>query len=134
KEISDHIYSRFISTAPLNEKLTPDTTLYSYYGVRNDLASIFNYLNIPSTDSSSSGFWRTATIKGNSAGLNLTSQAVTGAYITPDVKGMGLKDAVYLLENKGFRTAVSGKGRVVNQSITAGANFNKGQKIILMLN
>ena len=134
KEISDHIYSRFISTSPLNEKLTPDTTLYSYYGVKNDLASIFNYLSIASTDSSTSGFWRTAIVKSNTAGLNLTTKAVTGAFITPDVKGMGLKDAVYLLENKGFKTAVSGKGRVVNQSITAGTNFNKGQKIILMLN
>jgi cell division protein FtsI (penicillin-binding protein 3) len=47
---------------------------------------------------------------------------------------MGLKDAVYLLENKGFKTIVSGRGKVINQSIVAGSNFKKGQKISLVLN
>jgi cell division protein FtsI (penicillin-binding protein 3) len=62
------------------------------------------------------------------------AQALTQATVTPDVKGMGLKDAVYLLENKGLRTVVTGKGRVVNQSLVAGTPFQKGQQILLMLN
>jgi cell division protein FtsI (penicillin-binding protein 3) len=41
---------------------------------------------------------------------------------------------VYLLENKGLKTVVTGKGRVVNQSIVAGTTFLKGQQILLMLN
>ena len=36
--------------------------------------------------------------------------------IVPDVTGMGLKDAVYMLENNGMNVEVQGKGRVkVNQ-------------------
>jgi len=54
--------------------------------------------------------------------------------ITPDVVGMGLKDAVYLLENKGFQVFISGRGKVVNQSMIVGTTFNKGQKISLLLN
>ncbi len=134
KEISDHIYSRFISKASLKAPLTSDTTLYSYYGAKSDLASIFGFLNMGYQDSAISGLWRTAGIKNNAASLNTPALAVTGNAVIPDVRGMGLKDAIYLLENKGLKTVVSGKGRVVNQSLTAGTNFRKGEKIILMLN
>ncbi|MDR2425069.1 MAG: PASTA domain-containing protein [Prevotellaceae bacterium] len=36
----------------------------------------------------------------------------------PDVRGMGLRDAVYILENAGFRTSYSGTGKVIAQSRT----------------
>ncbi len=32
--------------------------------------------------------------------------------IMPDVTGMGLKDAVYMLENSGLQVQVQGKGKV----------------------
>jgi len=51
----------------------------------------------------------------------------------PSVKGMGLKDAVYLLESLGLRVSFSGKGRVVSQSVAPGARINKGQSIFLTL-
>ncbi|MGF2413680.1 MAG: PASTA domain-containing protein, partial [Ferruginibacter sp.] len=54
--------------------------------------------------------------------------------VTPNVVGMGLKDAVYLLENSGLKVAATGRGRVMNQSVTAGTNFKKGQIISLILN
>ena len=134
KEISDHIYNRFLSKPSFRKNITPDTTLYNYYGIKNDLHSIFSYLNIAYKDSAASGFWRAIDFKNNTAGLNTPAQALTQPSVTPDVKGMGLKDAVYLLENKGLQAMVSGKGRVVNQSLAAGTPFKKGQKIILMLN
>lgn len=134
KEISDHIYNRFISPAPRNQPLTTDTTLYYSYGVKNDLASIFNFLNIGAVDSANTDIWRAASLKNSAAAMQLPAEAITAGSVTPDVKGMGLKDAVYLLENKGLKTVITGKGRVVNQSILAGSNFKKGQKIILMLN
>ena len=135
KEISDRIYARFISKPSFKKNITPDTTtLYKYYGTRTDLQSIFNFLNISYKDSVASGSWREMSLKKNVAGLNTPAQALTQASVTPNVKGMGLKDAVYLLENKGLVAVVSGKGRVVSQSVPAGTNFIKGQKIILMLN
>ncbi len=54
--------------------------------------------------------------------------------VTPNVVGMGLKDAVYLLENLGLKVIVTGKGRVMNQSIVAGTIFKKAQNISLILN
>jgi cell division protein FtsI (penicillin-binding protein 3) len=51
----------------------------------------------------------------------------------PDVTGMGLRDAVFLLENRGLRVSYSGVGAVVKQSIEHGAAYSFGQNIHLTL-
>jgi cell division protein FtsI (penicillin-binding protein 3) len=53
--------------------------------------------------------------------------------VMPDVTGMRLKDAVYMLENYGLRVRVVGKGRVQTQSVPTGTRLVKGQDIILQL-
>ncbi len=53
--------------------------------------------------------------------------------LVPDVSGMGLKDAVYILENNGLEVKVQGKGKVTGQSIEAGSRVVKGQNIVLQL-
>jgi len=53
--------------------------------------------------------------------------------IVPDVTGMTLRDALYVLENKGLRVNYSGKGRVRSQSMTAGMNIPKDGIIKLTL-
>ena len=51
----------------------------------------------------------------------------------PDVKGMGLKDALYLLENAGLRVVIKGAGKVSAQSLPGGSRINKEQTIIIEL-
>jgi len=51
----------------------------------------------------------------------------------PDVKGMGVRDAIYVLENLGMSVQVDGVGRVVKQTILPGTK-NKGQDIKIYLN
>ena len=53
--------------------------------------------------------------------------------IVPDVSGMGMKEALYLLENAGLKVNVTGMGSVRNQSLPPGTNFKKGQTIFLQL-
>ncbi len=53
--------------------------------------------------------------------------------LVPDVTGMGLKDAVYMLENSGLQVQVVGKGKVNIQSIAPGTRIIKGQNITLQL-
>ena len=43
----------------------------------------------------------------------------------PDVVGMGARDAVYILESRGLKTKLSGRGRVVKQSLTPGTKIVK---------
>ena len=50
----------------------------------------------------------------------------------PNVVGMGLRDALYLLENKGLQVKVVGAGKVVKQSIIPGTRI-RGQEIKLFL-
>ena len=51
----------------------------------------------------------------------------------PSVIGMGLKEAIYLLESKGLTVAFSGRGWVESQSIPAGAKITRGATIVLRL-
>ena len=133
KKIADHIYNHYLSKAS-DKKIQEDTLLHQYYGMKSDLNAIFSSVDVAYKDSLESGVWREADMYKNKAALTQPAQLITKGNITPDVKGMGLKDALYLLENKGMIALVSGKGKVVSQSIAAGTNFKKGQKIYLMLN
>lgn len=52
----------------------------------------------------------------------------------PDLKGMGAKDAIYLLGELGLKVQISGRGKVISQNRTPGSNFRKGDLIVLTLN
>lgn len=52
----------------------------------------------------------------------------------PDVRGMSLRDAMYLLENSGFRVRYNGRGRVLRQSPEHGARRSEGATVTLDLN
>jgi cell division protein FtsI (penicillin-binding protein 3) len=53
--------------------------------------------------------------------------------ITPDVTGMGAKDAVFLLESRGLKVKLHGCGKVKRQSYPAGKEIMKGCECILIL-
>jgi cell division protein FtsI (penicillin-binding protein 3) len=50
------------------------------------------------------------------------------------VRGMGLKDALYLLENKNLQVAIRGKGKVRTQSVDPGTAISKKQTVTIELN
>ncbi|EFK55762.1 penicillin-binding protein [Sphingobacterium spiritivorum] len=54
--------------------------------------------------------------------------------VVPDVKGMGLIDAMYTMENAGFKTYVSGKGKVIEQSLSPGSKLKFGTQVAIVLN
>ncbi len=51
----------------------------------------------------------------------------------PNVSGMGLKDALYILETAGLNVKVTGKGKVKHQSITPGEKIKQGETIVIDL-
>lgn len=53
--------------------------------------------------------------------------------IVPDVRGMGLKDAAYLLRDCGLKVQAEGIGQVKSQSIAPGSTLRKGETIVLNL-
>jgi Cell division protein FtsI/penicillin-binding protein 2 len=59
--------------------------------------------------------------------------AETEAGKTPDVKGFGLMDAMYAVENAGYKCVYEGSGHVTAQSPAAGTTLKKGETIRLTL-
>ncbi len=53
--------------------------------------------------------------------------------IMPNVNGMGLKDAMYLIGNAGLKARVKGSGKVMSQSLIAGTKVGKGSMVELEL-
>ncbi|MEY3678299.1 MAG: hypothetical protein RI924_440 [Bacteroidota bacterium] len=54
--------------------------------------------------------------------------------VVPNVTGMGLKDAMFLLGNAGMRVVPKGSGKVVRQSLAAGSRVAKGYPVVIELN
>ncbi|MDE3125746.1 MAG: PASTA domain-containing protein, partial [Bacteroidota bacterium] len=52
----------------------------------------------------------------------------------PSLKGMGLKDVMYLCGNMGLKINAKGVGKVTEQSILPGSHISKGQILTIELN
>ena len=104
-------------------------------GSRKDIETICRDLNISANASASTAQYVNVSVRKDSSTVfidNNIDQALTNRMM-PNVLGMGLKDALYLLENAGFKVKVIGKGKIMKQSINAGTKFSKGAELILEL-
>ncbi len=90
-----------------------DSINYNYNGLHWDIRKIAGILKIPLLDSTTGGSWRTISMYNNTSVLRtgLDSSHLTAKM--PNVVGLGLKDAVYLLENLGLKVIASGRGKVI---------------------
>ncbi len=66
-------------------------------------------------------------------GVELAPAGARAAGTVPDVRGMGAKDAVYVLESMGVRVSLEGRGKVAEQSLPAGSAINGGEACLLKL-
>lgn len=69
----------------------------------------------------------------NSNVVELTSNKPLDKRTMPDVIGMGARDAVYLIESRGVKCKIQGRGHIVKQSIPAGNIIKKGEVCLLTL-
>ena len=53
--------------------------------------------------------------------------------VVPDVNSLGLKDAMYIIENSGLRCTYSGTGHVAGQSPAPGQKAAKGSSVTITL-
>ena len=53
--------------------------------------------------------------------------------IIPDVAGLGLRDAMYIIENSGFKCSYTGEGHVESQTPRAGEKAAKGAAVQIVL-
>ncbi len=131
REIADHLY-KYSQEKPMPLQLPAmaDSMMYTFSGLKKEVQTLSANFGFSYTDQLV-GNWRKSFLKNNT----VQSQAVnTNEATMPDVKGMGLKDALYVLESAGMKVQISGKGKINNQSVAAGAPVAKGQQIVLYLN
>lgn len=131
KEIADKIYSLELDLHEIQEERTEITGVFPYIkaGNQEELTMICNELGI-SNHSKGEGEWvKTDVI--NHAVYWEQNEVKYG--LVPDVRGMTLRDAIYVLENLGLAVEVDGRGRVNTQSMTPGGKVVKGSTIKLRM-
>lgn len=132
KAIADNVYGTAIDSMHQQKDTTgkKNQFLIAERGSTNDIKKIYDVMNLPLQDVGEAQ-WVSA---------SQNQQKTTATAITmndgevPNVTGMGLRDAIYLLEESGLHVVVNGKGKVKNQSLPAGTKISKDESITITLN
>ena len=131
KEIADRIYA---DIHDINNPPPQDTTGHlipgANAGVQRDLEDAYAWLNIKTKPVNAAAQWAVP-VSNSSTVMLLPSSHNQGTM--PDVTGMGVKDAVYLLEQMGLKVVLNGKGNVIRQSVSPGRMYLKGSIVSLDL-
>jgi cell division protein FtsI (penicillin-binding protein 3) len=133
KEISDKLYAMLPDSDIQREpfKNIPDSSYYLYTGYATDMKKILGDINMRYTDSSGKSEYNTISEMNYQPVMKAKEMAKN---TMPDVKGMGLKDVLFLLENRNVKVLARGKGKVFAQSVSAGVPLSKGQTVVVELN
>ncbi len=128
REIADKIFATQMNF-PDSESQAP--LLASLPSFRNgnldDLRDIYSTFDCRLIDESESE-WGGAIVRSDTVSLNDKPHIEN---LVPDVVGMGLRDALYLLENAGLNVRFTGRGTVRRQSIAPGLRIQRGHTIYL---
>jgi cell division protein FtsI (penicillin-binding protein 3) len=131
KEVATKLYAMYVNQkSPHLYTARKDSSAYYYAGNTRDIKKVFGTLNMDYTDSAVKGNWSNVFAANYQPVIKTT---MISRKIMPDLKGMGLKDALYLLESIGMKVSVKGKGKVVSQSIEAGRELAEEMKVVLEL-
>ncbi len=131
KEIADKLYALNIEHSGGNSfAIAGDSSGYQYAGATGDVKRIYGHLQMSYLDSAFTSSWTNITI--SNAQHQLQPKKIDNSTM-PDVTGMGLKDALYLLEHRDLQVLVKGKGKVRNQSVKEGETIHKNQRVLLEL-
>lgn len=136
REIADNIFTTQVALhKPINSDPKPILTAEKLparsIGAKEDMVIILDYLDMEYFDEPETPF---VVLEPQSDSL-VMKPSKPSDNLVPSVYGLGLRDAVHLLENAGLRvSAVEGAGKVKSQSIPAGSRIKKGASIKLRLN
>jgi cell division protein FtsI (penicillin-binding protein 3) len=133
KEIADKLYALNAdrSRGLKNVALRKDSGYHLYAGSTEDIKEVVEKLKMKYRDSAKADEWGHLYSGNNQAVLNNRKVANK---IMPDIRGMGLKDALFLLENRRMKVVFRGRGKVISQSIEPGAYVSNHQTVTLELN
>ncbi len=130
REITDRVYVReFGLRGGLLADAEPQVQApYSKSGDGEALETVFDYLGLPLETRSEEALW--VSTASTSEGVVATPREVPRALV-PNVRDMGLQDAIYLMEQQGCRVVVRGRGTVRGQSVLPGTVVREGMTVTL---
>jgi cell division protein FtsI (penicillin-binding protein 3) len=131
KEIADKVYAQEFKKENIAVEDSINQYPYSRNGDKESFLIASRKIGIPVNDLSSNTTQWISTRTGNNGIKIITKENKKG--LVPNVIGMGLIDATYILEKYGLLVQPVGSGIVREQSIRAGFKLLKGQKIVLQL-
>ncbi|MEI6695520.1 MAG: penicillin-binding transpeptidase domain-containing protein [Bacteroidota bacterium] len=131
KEIADKVYATQLDIHQTNKNMNAKIAIpYVTAGNQQELFTIYTALNLPFLTNNANALYIASQ---RSDSLQKYIQKNFNPKLVPDVNGMGVKEAVYLLEKSGLKVTISGKGKVIGQSIPAETPILKGSIIYLTL-
>ena len=131
REIAGKLYAMYVKRKdPSLYAAARDSSDFYYAGYSEDLRKVYTTLKYGIRDSAAAAPWGRAFAE---AGSVVMKENRVDAKTMPDVKGMGLRDALYLLENMGVKVNIKGKGRIISQSPRPGTPIARGVTVILEL-
>jgi cell division protein FtsI (penicillin-binding protein 3) len=101
-----------------------------FIGSHEDMQSICEHLAIPVDTSSAHTKW--VVTEGLGPNIKFLPR-YEREEVVPNVKGMGARDAIFLLEKLGLKTRVLGRGIIIDQSIKPGSRVIRGNEIVLKM-
>jgi len=132
KEISDRLYTLYVkqNDTYYTAASQKDTSWFQYAGYSDEVKQVFGKLNIKyAAPDKESEIVSVVNQSGKAALFNISIRQNQ----MPVLKGLGLKDAVAVCENIGLKVAVTGKGKVISQSVLPGNSIAKGQLVNIEL-
>lgn len=135
KEIADRIYALDMELNPVDQSkifLAENQVSQMPYitaGKGEELQGILDELGFSAKSPSSEDYIK-ASLNAEKIDLKIND---TEKPVVPDVSGMPLRDALFVLENKGLKVNYKGKGRVLEQSLLPGTRLTPNATINLVL-
>jgi len=131
REIATKLYAMYVDRKdPSLFTTVKDSAAYFYAGYSTDIKKVYKALNVRFTDSVAQNNWSNVYASNYQPVLKANS---VRKQVMPNVRGMGLKDALYLLENMGVKVTIKGKGKIATQSIAPGTSLVNGVTVVLEL-
>ena len=131
KEIADRVYATKIKgmlEAEDHDSKKPDSIIRH----QSELTPYLKGIGVAYSDHSTGNEWVTASYSAED-GKYIVQPVEFDSLRVPDVRGMNITDAVYLIENMGWNIAFDGYGKVTQQSVKAGDTLQPGGLITLTL-
>ncbi|MET4107107.1 penicillin-binding protein [Hymenobacter sp. UYP22] len=136
RELADKAMARDVASqrpllarAPVRKSRVPNVQA----GMQDELTMMFSKLGVTHNAPAGGEDWvRTANPDTEKASLTLKAMPVRPGRV-PNVQGLTLRDALFLLENRRLRVRSVGSGRVKAQSVAAGSVARPGTTVVLQL-